>query len=405
MKKTVLIATGLMLLSGNAFATKARMAGLGQDAAKGSHYINDTRSVFRNAAHVNSMNNYVVTEWGTNTAGKTANDTGTEGAESAEGGFFRNAGSFAYGLYLGNNIGSDNADRLNNAGSVATNAKGNTNFQHHTNAIDLFFGGDMGLEWGARVHWAKEKDENGTVTTPSNAVFDRTHSALGLGFGVLMGDLGAYANLEIKDESEGAARKSDKWEADTGINIGVDYKFAGWTLFAEYDKNGYEYKTTDTNGAAAGHKWVAETKTFKLGGGRIHEASSTARVHYDVTYSKVTDSDKNTPATGVTNIDVETKTSSLDFTVGFEADANSWLTWRGAVAQQVLMGSSETKNTPAGTPSTNGKKASDDDTTTVSAGFTLNYGKLKVDATFSNRTAANLTLNDVGSFVGVHYWF
>lgn len=147
MKKQVIIATGLAVLSTSAWATKARMDAFGQDSERGSFYIQDTRNIFRNAAHVNTFKNYVVTEWGTANAG-TADSVG---APAAEGGFFREMGAFSYGVYLGNNNDAEEGVRggagYTGAGTVTTGVAG---LADQDNAIDLFFGGDMGVQWGGQ---------------------------------------------------------------------------------------------------------------------------------------------------------------------------------------------------------------------------------------------------------------
>ncbi len=141
MKKNVLVIAGLAVLSTNAFASKARMEALGQGNA--SFYIQDSRSIFINPAMVNETKNYVVTEWGTSvTAG-----TDTNQAPRAEGGFFREMGTFSYGLYLGNNSSAQD-----HSGAGAT-------YLRQSNAMDLFIGGDMGMKWGAKVHYAGGKDD------------------------------------------------------------------------------------------------------------------------------------------------------------------------------------------------------------------------------------------------------
>ena len=71
MKKLLLLVIALLLISSGAFASKARMQALGQDAEAGSYYVSDTRSVFTNPAYVNSYKNYIITEWG-----QTANQPG-----------------------------------------------------------------------------------------------------------------------------------------------------------------------------------------------------------------------------------------------------------------------------------------------------------------------------------------
>ena len=64
MKKHLMIATGLAVLSTSAFASKARMSALNQSATFGSFYLEDNRNAFRSSNSVNSMSNYIITEWG-----------------------------------------------------------------------------------------------------------------------------------------------------------------------------------------------------------------------------------------------------------------------------------------------------------------------------------------------------
>ncbi|SNY94960.1 hypothetical protein [Flagellimonas pacifica] len=64
-----------------------------------THFIKDTRNIFLNPNAVNEYKNYVVTEWG--------KDKEEQNDPNAEGGFFREAGSFAYGVYLGNTVGKE----------------------------------------------------------------------------------------------------------------------------------------------------------------------------------------------------------------------------------------------------------------------------------------------------------
>ena len=87
MKKTLVVAAGLAVLSTSAFATKSRMTALNQNAGQGSYYIDDERNVFRTAGAFSG--NYVYMEHGSNGA-----------SGDAEGGFFREGSSMHYGLYL-----------------------------------------------------------------------------------------------------------------------------------------------------------------------------------------------------------------------------------------------------------------------------------------------------------------
>ena len=63
MKKHIVVAAGLAVLSTGAFATKARMTALNQDASFGSFYMDDERNAFRSAGAFSG--NYVYLEHGT----------------------------------------------------------------------------------------------------------------------------------------------------------------------------------------------------------------------------------------------------------------------------------------------------------------------------------------------------
>ena len=377
MKKQILIATGLAVLSTSAFATKARLEALGQNDDRGSMYVEDSRNIFRNAARINTHKNFITTEWGTDNHSEDYDQDPTSAkTTNAEGGFFREMGSFAYGVYLGSDIDSQNDQRIN----VGTG----TNFQAQDNDLDLFFGGDMGVQWGARLHYA-----NGN-TEPAAPGFKKEHSNIGLGLGMVMGDIEAYGNFIISDESKGDAAAGDKFEAK-GLNLGASYKIAGNTIFVDYDADGFDHSV------AAGKREVSNT-SIALGVGRIHEVSSTARLNMDVTFVSYKEEDKTAAGTA------ENKNTMLPVTIGFEADATSWLTLRGSVAQNVLINSYENK-TAAGVTT----KGTDENTTRVNAGATLNFGKLTVDgaigATSAGAKAGVLKTDDLLTRVGVTYNF
>lgn len=406
MKKQIALATtAAALLSSGAYASKARMLALGQDTAMGSYFVDDTRNKFRNAANIASMNNYMITEWGSAQSGSDA-DTGT----AAEGGIFRNAGSFSYGLYFGNDNGSQNNVRTANQNGYAQQADsnltavttGSTALIDRTNELDLFIGGDMGVEWGARISYASSKNK---VTTASTK--EAKQSSLGIGLGMNMGDLGAWLNLGLSDKTENTATTSEgiKWEADTAINVGLNYDWMDWTFFAEYDTKGAEF--TSGTGVA---KNETSRDTITVGAGHKHQISSTSMVGTEIKYISQTSEDKD--GTTTTN-GGEVKSSTLPVAFVFETDANSWLTLRGAVAQNILFNSVKTTSNVTGSQE---GEDSNNDTINVNAGATLNFGKLKVDGmigtggntgtgTTSTAETGSLSLDRLMTRVGVSYWF
>lgn len=373
MKKHVIIATGLAVLSTSAYASKARMSALGQDAAYGSHYIQDTRNVFRNAAHVNTHTDYAIFEWGDTEYTFDPGDGELNGT-FAEGGFFRSHGAFNYGVYLGNTIGMTEAGEVNGE-----------NFQEKQDVLDLFFGGDTGaIQWGANVHWASSKDEG-------PAGFDAEHSALGLGLGMIMGDLEAYVNYRFKDNHEGAEVGNDELERSIML-LGASYNLGNLTFFGSYYKADRDYTEAGVADAEAEHT------VLQLGVGHTHEVSATSRLLTDLTFS--VDKLEGTNLVSLGSTIVEKEDTTLRLNIGYEADATSWLTLRGSVNQNILIGTNET-----GTPSV---KKSLDNSTTVNAGATLNFGSLKVDGMIGagEGDAGSLSLGDnVMTQVAVHYWF
>lgn len=366
MKRNVLVIAGLAVLSTSAYASKARMEALGQSSTRGSEYLSDSRNIFRNPALLNSTKNYIVTEWGTAT---TADDSVT--APRAEGGFFREMGSFNYGLYLGN----DGVD----------NGRTTSGFLTQDNALDLFLSGDMGVQWGAKLHYANAKDE-----ATANPI-TKKNSAFGLGLGIVAGEAEGYLNVDLSDKSTGnTASASNQYKLKPSYIVGGSYKWSSVTFFASYEAT----KADSTISAVTTTK---KTSEIIVGAGRVHEINPTARVITDAHVSIASD-DNITAASG------KTKTNLLPVTLGFEADATSWLVVRGNVHQNVILGDVKT---PAG------KKTTKANSTTVDAGATLNFGKLKVDGsvgtTGTTGTAGSktgvLSTSNLLTRVGVSYWF
>jgi len=425
MKKHLVLTVGLAVLSTSAFATKARMEALGENANRGALFVQDNRNIFRNAAQVNSMKNYVVTEWGTAvtlTAAPEAPTADSSTAPKAEGGFFREAGAFSYGVYLGSDINDNSAQRngktaaqyvFNNA--LTTVTTGETEFLDAGNKLDLFFAGDAGVvEWGARLGYARNNDKNGIAGSSNGSKFDRTATAMQLGLGVVFGDLQAYTNLDLMNEAKGASLAGDKWDSDLGVNVGANYQFMGWTAWVDYDKQGAEY----SNAEFTTIKPLWEQTSWNVGLGKSHEVSSGARVLTSVRYhSMATSYDKlNTGVAATSTAQFKGKTSqkTVPLAFGFEADATSWLTLRGSVSQNINFLSAKNGN-PDGASATTVDSGTETASTDVNAGATLNFGKLKVDGTIgttdSNR-AGNigaekgvLALDNLMSRVAVHYWF
>jgi hypothetical protein len=308
-------------------------------------------------------------------------------------------------------IGTDIMGEGNNKETFGTGT-----FQGHSNDLDLFFGGDMGIKWGARLHYSKSDDtnfDNGTSTS-----WDVKHSALGLGLGVMAGDIAGYANLDFSDKYEGNDSSSgDMVEADLGLNIGGSYTMGSWAFFADYDKVGAE--ATDAGTAAAASSTnpmdTYEKSTITVGAGYTHEVTSSARIFTDLTFkSQKTEVVTATSSAATDKSTEELKTTTLPLTVAFETDATSWLTLRGSLTQNVFINKREYTTSVHTAAAAQNEEGTNDNTTTVAAGATLTFGKLMIDGmigtngtggTSSNTTNGVLDLDRLMTRVGVHYWF
>lgn len=367
MKKNVLVIAGLALVSTSAFASKARIESFGNNAKL---YIKDQRNIFRNAATVNSNTNMIVTEWGKSQSSDFDKDVAGS-TPRAEGGFFRQAGSLNYGLYLGNNATDDRTvPSTTDAGYLTQD-----------NALDLFIGGDAGLQWGARVHYANSKNEMGAGQEMKN-------NAMGVGAGIVMGQLEVYTNVTIADKSEGTAEldangnytnfAAGEFKKKPSFDVGASYDLNGTIVFAEVSMNKAEEGTVT-------HK----DNSYLLGAGRVMELTPTARVFGNVAFEY---SKKDIAGT-------DTKGMTLPVAFGFEADATSWLTLRGSVGQNVVL--NNTKSTTAGVET----KSTNANTTNVTAGASLTFGKLALDGYVGTQATGKLDADNLFSRVGVTYNF
>ena len=135
-----------MLASTSVFATRARIEALGE-SSNGSFYIEDTRNVFLNAAHVNHAADSIILEWGNQ------KDYDSQRSSDAEGGFFKKRGNLTYGAYFGRQNTAHQAVR-----NLHTNAAvGGTTLLNVENTVDLFLGGKCSktdIEWGASISYS-----------------------------------------------------------------------------------------------------------------------------------------------------------------------------------------------------------------------------------------------------------
>ncbi len=390
--------------SGNLWASKARLQALGQDADRGSGYINDFRNIFKNPALLSGMENTVITEWGA-----ASGNTSTAADPGAEGGFFHNANPFAYGLYLGSDLNSQNSVRSGaaNSGYAGSGISfGLPGFVARDNEIDLFLAGDMGAKWGIRLGYSKgEEQAFGTSTA--------THSALNLSAGTVMGNLSLYGHLSLSDESKGdVTQDSTATPPSPLVNDNAKWEGSGFEVGARYNMNDliftFNYRTlgADYTPGDGSVKNTTEQETIKVEAAHVANLSDSSMVFVAGAYVTQTSKDKDGTDV-VSNLKVDR--TSLPITMGIETNVKEWLTLRGSISQNVVLNSSKSTGSGQTASSTN------QNTTNVEAGMGLNFGNLRIDGVIGNSgpdgvIAANnesgvLSLDRLMSRVALHYTF
>ena len=340
MKKTLIVAAGLAVLSTSAFASKARMQALGQDATLGSFYMQDNRNIWRMPHSINANSNFVVTEWGPQAADKDA--------ENAEGGFFNSAASMNYGLYL-------NADALGNV-QAAANDNNPTRF-------DVFVGGNSMMNWGARLGYETVTNNVSGQTAQEASGFDFTVSA------ELSG-----ANVYLTYVAAADATQTSQFDQNADIKLGATYMMNEYTLFGEYSIEG--------NNAAKDNIAEEEASSkITVGAGKAMAMSDSATVFYDAKIISTSNYDANGAYSK------NASSMALPVTFGVESKATSWLTLRASISQPIY------SNIKTTNPATDVTTETSSRSTKLGVGASLTYGSLQLDGTLSNNGELGATDN------------
>jgi hypothetical protein len=380
--KYLLLVT-LLFTVWTANATRSRMESLGQDPVRGSYYIEDNRNIFRNTADVNQYRNFLTFEIGRDRADGS-------GRTDAEGGYFSETDDFAWGVYLGRNQPglSSIVTNLESVGLLASATADSVGALDGT--VDLYFGGDAGVEWGLNIRFGMT-DSTTQGTKTRNTTF-------ALNAGIRSGDLGVYAGYgmdkyEVPEKLEGGL-----------MTLGLTYALKDATLWFQYDGGSSKVE---------GSK-ISDVTGLEIGVGRIHEISPMARLNFDVQYEyrKWKNTDDLDDTVGAPGVSVTQQ--GLPLVIGAEVDATSWLVLRGSVTAN-LFGLGKTKvDGGDGTATMDSGDSEAIDFSTVNAGATLNFGKLKIDGNLGvSRNQGSDSENFSGLFdstnmfanAAIVYWF
>lgn len=401
MKRQLTVALGLAVLATPAFATKARLQGLGEDIY-GSFYVNDARNIWLNPAQINNHKDMVTFEWGDNN--NTADQASTP---RAEGGIHKAYGNLVYGVHFGS--ASNTANQLRMAGGLLSVDGGDaTANANEGNNVDLFVGGDAGIKWGANLGYNRTKDE----------AADSRSEGLRSRLGVIMGDTQVYANINLINNAKAAFATDDpatitgtaKFEGKLGYQVGAIHALDGNTFTVDFRQ--FDAESEISAAPIPGGKKDHTIKQAIAGVGRVTRLNDKANLFTKVTFqwadAKNKQATANTASCDLSPFFCEKyETMRVPVVVGIEVDATSWLTARMSVSQAVW-----------GTEKANKEERTIRNNTLVNAGMTLNFGELSIDGLVSNSdgttgtlgetTAAGrgtLRLDDLMTRVGVNYRF
>lgn len=375
----------LLLISLPSFASKARLIALGEDQ-DGSIYIQDNRNMFLNVAHINNYKDFVTLEWGgSGTTVTSTNGGDSDSSPKAEGGFTRASSGFVYGIYLGSESNTVARQRA----SAASFAGANTSFLQQDNVVDLFLGGDAGVQWGFNFTYSSAKDDLsdkkqgvGSSTASADGKFDANQSYVATRLGAIVGNIEFFALINLKNQAGGTknttttlnneAEKGDFFDEKLGYKVGGTFMFNDLRLFATQAFNKWDVRDEA--------EITALQNNIKSEVGVARVSMINDKTKFFTKFMYVRDAQK-TNTTGSTQLSsnqndkINMVDTNVPITVGLEHEVTSWFILRGSIAQQIY-----SKVRGDGLASSNNKKIkSTANSTSVNIGSTLTFGQLMLD--------------------------
>ncbi len=339
-------AIGLMLAGSTAFGTTARY-----NALQRASHIQDVSTVFTQGISV-PTGMMVLPELMSLNFGMTTPTPAV--GDAAEGGMIRNTGDSRIGFFVG-----------------VEDAARSTGYLGIENPFSVAYGAKAGdMPWAIVFSYANSSKKATAATFD-----DQTQSFMRLDGSVVVGDLTVGANLGLTNKAKGDGTSDTAENSQAPMTVFGYYAMGDLTAYGTYMMN-----TTKDNPAGT------ETKTedSKLVVGAVNTMKKEgADFFYEVAYSI------KTSKTGA----VKSTETRLPVLIGVEADAASWLTLRGSVKQNVLLGDNKVDETE-----------STRHDTTVAAGAGLKFNKATLDFTLSAANTGNLN-SALGAQAGLTYLF
>lgn len=363
MKKLLTVA--IILASTSAYATRARWQALGN-----SPHINDAATVYSNPADIFMLNDSVTIE-----SGRTNSVLGNDGEDGAEALVIRSMGDAKIALSLGHDDSRTSMQRNAASGTLTT-------IVGQQNPLELTYGMKMGdLAWAGTLVYSNFNNKKTEVEETTTA----------LKFGVNGSNFDAAVNIGLVDKwTSGTATARSEFEGKSNVSALGGYWIASdLYAYGEISTGGYEV-TSATTGTVVNE---VETTTVEIG--LINTMKNDGNEFFygiGLANSETKDSKAS---------DLKETSLYLPVVIGLEADAASWLTLRGSIAQTVLIQNDKTE-TNAGTQE---ELTPGPNSTTFSAGAGLKFGQLMLDGSILANGSQVVNGDTLLSTVGLTYNF
>ncbi len=362
----LLIATTLLLVSPQSFASKSRLSSLGQDV-NGSLFIDDARNIFLNPAMINQLSGGLANfEFGA---------SNSDNEPKAEGGLARQHGDFNVAVQLGRrSLGT-----IRQAQTRALYLAGNA-LEAPQNGLDVIIGSKTGLNWGLGVHYA-----NSSSKSSSGVEFpDLESSSMAVRGGADWGKHSAYVGIDLKNlaTNETAAGVKQKYDGKTSFDVGGVLKLEGQAKLA----GTLEFRKADLD-SGAGTRGTTDDKTLTVNFYNELPTKAGVMMFYTAGFRWMESKFDIENATA----DAEQSTLSLPLALGIELDAKEWMKMRASVRQNVIVDTQKDKNNANAT--SRQIETSNTDDTVVAAGAGFKLGDFMLDALIAGASDANGSIN------------
>lgn len=353
MKKLILLS--VLILAQAAFGSNARLKALGS-----APHLTDFQTILVSPSDMLLLPESMELNFGGSTVG-----------QNTSGGMIRNLGEAKLAFLVGAaDKARTNYDLSTGKNETATTYLGVEN--PFTVAYAAKMGGDM--SWGVLFNYSSSNKKGGVADTD-----DQKQDHMSLVGSFVLAETTLSLKLGLADKAKGNGTTESNEMKSAPLELYVLHNMADWTIHGHY----YMDKIQNTG--------AEDTKLTQMEIGAINNMKSEgADFFYGLSYKM------DNLKMGSDKFDK----STMPVIIGIETDAASWLTLRGSVKQNVLLGG--VKSTVSAT--TKGTNSNDHDTK-VAAGMGFKFTKSMLDITLTGASSGAINANSFGADAGFTYLF